>query len=376
MFQSYKYRIYPNKAQEEQIIKTFGCVRWVYNHFLDSRAKQYKSCGKTLNSYADSKELTLLKKDPKTLWLAEADKFALRNALFSLDEAFKNFFSTCHTTRHYGFPKFKSRKRSRNSYTTNFTNGNIAVGDGWVKLPKLGRVRAVIHRHLSGRIVSAAVSKLPSGEYYVSVCCDDVEFEQYAKTNKSVGIDLGISRLAALSNGGVIENPKKLKKKLKKLARAQRVLARKQRGSKNREKARLRTARIHRDITFARRDIIHKATAKLVREYDVIAAETLSVKKMQKNKSLAREISDAGWGEFLRQLAYKCERHGRSFIQIPRYFASSQTCCGCGAKNPAVRDLGVREWTCSVCGAYHDRDFNAAVNILNEALRLGGLKAG
>lgn len=376
MEQAYKYRIYPSPEQERLIVKTFGCVRWIYNHFLDSRVAAYKKCQKSSTAYTDMYEIPKLKRAAGTEWLAETDKFALQNAVRDLDTAFKNFFRGCRTKKRVGHPKYKSKKRGRMSYRTNLTQNNIAVEEGWVKLPKLGRVKAATHRLPGGRILSATVSKDPTGEYFVSICCTEVEFEQYPATGKSIGIDMGIAALATLSDGTVIENPKRLKKASGKLKRAQRELSRREKGSKNREKARLKVARIHRDIANARRNSTHQATTKLVRDCDFLAAETLSVQKMQQNHRLAGAIADAAMSEFLRQLEYKSKRHGRTFVKVPRDYPSSQICSECGAKNPKVRDLKIREWNCPVCGVHHDRDLNAAVNILAEARRLGEQKAG
>mgnify|MGYP000957150614 FL=1 len=181
MEQAYKYRIYPNKIQERQITRTFGCVRWVYNHFLTSRKTAWTERGESSTAYADMYGIPKLKRTAGTEWLAEADKFALQNAVRDLDTAFQNFFRGCRTGKHVGYPKYKSRKRSRSSYRTNLTNGNIEVSDNCVKLPKLGRVKASVHRKPEGRILSATISRDPSGEYYVSVCCTEVEFEQYSQ---------------------------------------------------------------------------------------------------------------------------------------------------------------------------------------------------
>ena len=250
------------------------------------------------------------------------------------------------------------------------TNNNIVVGERFVKLPKLGKVKASVHRMPEGRILSATVSRVPSGEYFVSICCTEVGFDQYRTTGKSAGIDMGLTKLAVLSDGTVIKNSKNAKKKQKKLRRAQRALSRKKKGSRNRTKARVKVAKIHRDIANMRKDFTHQATTKLVREYDFISAETLSIQNMQKNHRLAGAIADAAWSEFLQQLEYKSRRHGRIFIKISQKFPSSQICNKCGTKNPEVRDLQVREWTCPVCGVVHDRDVNAALNILHEGIRL------
>ena len=370
MEQAYKYRIYPNKIQEELIHKTFGCARWIYNHFLNSRVFNYKQTGKSSTAYGDMYEIPKLKKADDTKWLVEVDKFALQNAVRDLDTAFQNFFRGLKTSKTTGFPRYKSKKNRKKSYRTNLTNNNIVVGERFVKLPKLGKVKASVHRMPEGRILSATVSRVPSGEYFVSICCTEVEFNQYRTTGKSAGIDMGLTKLAVLSDGTVIKNPKNAKKKQKKLRRAQRALSRKKKGSRNRTKARVKVAKIHRDIANMRKDFTHQATTKLVREYDFISAETLSIQNMQKNHRLAGAIADAAWGEFLQQLEYKSRRHGSIFIKISQKFPSSQICNKCGTKNPEVRDLQVREWTCPVCGVVHDRDVNAALNILHEGIRL------
>jgi len=370
MEQAYKYRIYPNKIQEELINKTFGCVRWIYNHFLNSRIFNYKQTGKSSAAYDNMYEIPKLKKADDTKWLAEVDKFALQNAVRDLDTAFKNFFRGLKTGKKIGFPKYKNKKNVKQSYRTNLTNNNIVIGERFVKLPKLGEIKASVHRMPEGRILSATVSRVPSGEYFASICCTEVEFKQYRTTGKSAGIDMGLTKLVVVSDGSIIENPRNAKKKQKKLKKAQRALSKKKKGSRNRAKARVKVAKIHRDMANMRKDFTHQATTKLVREYDFIAVETLSIQNMQKNHRLAGAIADAAWNEFLRQIEYKSKRHGKILVKIPRNFPSSQICNECGTKNPEVKNLQVREWTCPVCGVVHDRDVNASLNILNEGIRL------
>lgn len=365
---AFKYRIYPNKAQVELIQRTFGCVRFVYNHFLDRRIQLYEQCKETLNYFACSAELTVLKQELE--WLREIDATALKNALRDLDNAYQNFFRRVKKGGEApGFPKFKSKKSSRRSYRSN--SRSIWVTDRTVRLPKLGEVRCKVSRPIEGRILSATVSQNPSGKYYVSLLCTDVEPAPQPSTGAVVGIDLGLRYLAYTSDGDKYDNPQPLDKSLKALARAQRALSRKTIGSANREKARLKVARLHERVANQRRDVQHKLTTALVQQYDVICAETLSVKQMQRqNPYLARQISDAGWAEILQQLQYKCQWYGREFVQVEQTYPSTQLCSECGYQNHSLRKHYKEVWECPQCGAIRDIDWNAANNILKEGLRL------
>jgi putative transposase len=369
---AYKCRAYPDEAQRQMLARTFGCVRLVWNRTLAERHRLYHAEGKNLSYAASDAALTVMKKDPDLAFLSEVSSVPLQQALRHQYKAFSAFFA-----KRARYPRFKSRS-SRQSAT--YTRNAFRMKDGALRLAKTSTPLAFVWSWPDMDVTgldptTVTVSRDPCGRWYVSFAMDAPDPEQLPATGAAVGVDLGIKDFAVTSDGEKIPNPRHLERRARNLARYQRRMARCQRGSANRQKAKAKVARAHRKVCASRTDFLHHASTALVRGHDVIVVEDLAIKNMARNRKLAKAISDCGWGEFRRMIEYKAARAGRHLIMIDRWYPSSKTCSSCGHLL-AELSLKTRHWTCPSCRTRHDRDINAAKNILAAGLAVAGGNPG
>ena len=362
MNKAYKFRIYPNEEQKIIFAKTFGCTRFIYNKMLSDKIDYYKQTKQKLNN-------TPAQYKTEFEWLKEVDSLALANAQMNLQKAFTNFF----TNPKSGFPKFKSKHKNRKSYTTNNQKGSITLENGYLKLPKIvDLIKIKQHRQIPEdyKIKSVTVSQTPSGKYYASILCEYENQVQTAELKDFLGLDFSMKELYKDSNGNEPCYPRYYRQAEKRLKREQRKLSLMEKGSSNRNKQRIKLAKLHEKVANQRKDFLHKQSRQITNAYDCVCIENLDMKAMSQALNFGKSVSDNGWGMFTAFLQYKLEEMGKRLIKVDKFFASSQLCNVCGYKNTKTKDLSVRAWDCPKCGTHHDRDINAAINIKNEGMRL------
>ena len=371
ILKAHKVRLYPNEGQQIFFAKSFGCTRFIWNRMLSDKIEYY-------NEHKTELKNTPAHYKKEFEWLKEVDSLALANVQQNLRAAYNKFFK-----QGAGFPRFK-KKGQRDSYTTNNQKGTVAITDSTVKLPKVGHIKAKFPAKINGLIKSATISRTPSGKYYVSLLVETIA-TTLPKTHSNIGIDLGLTDFIVLSDSTKVANPTFLSKLQHKLAREQKILAkrravakadqRKLSDSRNYQKQKVKVAKVYEKITNIRKDFLHKLSFTLIKNHDVIAIEDLNVKGMVKNKKLSKAISDSSWSAFTTMLAYKADWYGKKLVKVDRWYPSSKTCSGCAhVLTKAELPLQVRSWDCPSCLQKNDRDINASINILNEGLKLATLK--
>lgn len=355
MNKAYKFRLYPTKEQAVTIDKTIGCARFIYNRMLADKIKHYESTKEKLNN-------TPAQYKKEFEWLKEVDSLALANAQINLQTAYNNFFSR----KDVGFPKFKSRKKSKLNYTTNSQKNSIKLSkDGkLIQLPKLKQVRIKCHRQIpeSELIKSVTISKTPTGKYFASIL---VEYEKEIipkPSEKVVGLDFSMKELYYSSENEIANYPRYYRQSLEKLKQEQRKLSRKKKGSKNRDKQRIKVAKIHEHIANQRKDFLHKKSRELVNEFDAVCIETLNMRAMSQRLNFGKSVSDNGWGMFTTFLKYKLADEGKQLVKIDKWFPSSKMCNSCGSLKDDLK-LSDRVYECKECDILIDRDYNASLNI-------------
>ncbi len=360
---AYRFRFYPTSEQEQILAHTFGCARFVYNHMLRLRSDAWMQRQERVGYHETSAALTLLKKTPEHAWLNEVSSVPVQQALRHLNTAFLNFFA-----KRARYPSFKRKNGPQSAeYTTSAFRWDAQQRE--LRLAKMDAPLAIRWSRTiprGAKLSTVTISRDAAGRYFASLLCDDT-VEEKPKARGQVGIDLGLTHFAVLSTGEKVAAPKRFRREEKRLGKWQRRMARAKLGSKNRAKWKIKVARVHAHIADARRDFLHKLSTRLISENQVIAVETLSVSNMQRNPRLAKSISDASWSEFTRQLEYKAQWYGRTLVGIDRWYPSSKRCSVCG-HTKASMPLSVRTWDCPECGTHHDRDINAARNVLAAGL--------
>ncbi|MBS4539634.1 transposase [Clostridium sp. D2Q-11] len=360
MNKAFKFRIYPNTEQQILIAKTFGCVRFIYNRMLADRIEHYKETGKSLSNTPSQYKRGFE-------WLKEVDSLALANAQLNLNKAYKNFFRD----KAIGFPKFKSKKNNHRSYTTNCVNGNIKLERGYIKLPKLGAVKIKQHRAVPDnyRLKSVTISRTPTEKYYASILYEYEDYIEPVEPEIFLGLDYSMKELIVSSDGKSAEYPRYYRQSLLKLKREQVKLSKCEKGSNNRNKQRIKVAKLHEKVSNQRKDFLNKLSRQITNVVDVVCIEDLNMKGMSRALNFGKSVADNSFGLFVSMLDYKLREQGKQLVKIDKWFPSSKMCSRCGEVKEVLL-LSEREYHCEVCDTTLDRDYNASINIRNEGLRM------